>query len=87
MKTHSYPGEKGVLGAEFQVVESIHYIGLERDGYRSRACHWIREENVDGKSKVERFFFFALPVTWRFSFPINYRVAFTKPHPSLTYKQ
>jgi hypothetical protein len=33
MKARSYPGEKGVLGAEFQVVESIHYNGLEREEY------------------------------------------------------
>ena len=31
LRTRSYPGEKEALGAEFQVVESIHHISLERE--------------------------------------------------------
>jgi hypothetical protein len=81
-----YPGEKEVLGAEFQVVESMHnYVALE-------AFPWNKRNVAIGFERRrwmarDRFFFSpALRVTWLHSH-IGLILASQKPRLSLTYKQ
>jgi hypothetical protein len=83
-----YPGEKEVLGAEFQVVESMHnYVALE-------AFPWNKGNVAIGFERRrwmvrDRFFFSPCATShMAFSLPhIGLILASQKPRLSLTYKQ